>query len=418
MDHFRTREGSLFVEDFPISKLASLYGSPCYVYSKAILTQNFLNFHNALGSHPHRICYAVKANGALALLQTLNQLGAGFDIVSEGELARVQKATFKTNHIIFSGVGKTKTELQAALLAKIFCFNIESEDELMCLQKLAQDKNQKAPISFRINPNVDAKSHPFLSTGNLESKFGIPIDTAPSLYLKAKSLSHIEIKGIACHIGSQITTLLPFLDALDKLLALKNTLAQHNIHITHLNLGGGLGVPYTKESPPTILDYAQSIFEKVKTYKDLEIIIEPGRAIVANAGILITQVIRTKTHGSKHFCIVDAGMNDLIRPMLYGAQHKIEPVISSNQPQLLYDVVGPVCETSDIFAKNCALRISTGDFLAIHTTGAYGFCMSSNYNSRVRAPEVMVDGNKHFCIRQREAIPDLFASERLLPEEA
>src|SRR3990172_1853447 len=202
MDHFRTREGSLFVEDFPISKLASLYGSPCYVYSKAILTQNFLNFHNALGSHPHRICYAVKANGALALLQTLNQLGAGFDIVSEGELARVQKATFKTNHIIFSGVGKTKTELQAALLAKIFCFNIESEDELMCLQKLAQDKNQKAPISFRINPNVDAKSHPFLSTGNLESKFGIPIDTAPSLYLKAKSLSHIEIKGIACHIGS------------------------------------------------------------------------------------------------------------------------------------------------------------------------------------------------------------------------
>ncbi|HKY70089.1 MAG TPA: diaminopimelate decarboxylase, partial [Gammaproteobacteria bacterium] len=296
MDHFRTREGSLFVEDFPISQLASLYGSPCYVYSKAILTQNFLNFHNALGSHPHRICYAVKANGALALLQTLNQLGAGFDIVSEGELARVQKATFKTNHIIFSGVGKTKTELQAALLAKIFCFNIESEDELMCLQKLAQDKNQKAPISFRINPNVDAKSHPFLSTGNLESKFGIPIDTAPSLYLKAKSLSHIEIKGIACHIGSQITTLLPFLDALDKLLALKNTLAQHNIHITHLNLGGGLGVPYTKESPPTILDYTQSIFEKVKTYKDLEIIIEPGRAIVANAGILITQVIRTKTH--------------------------------------------------------------------------------------------------------------------------
>ena len=415
MDYFNYKNTLLFAEDCSVQALAKQYGTPCYIYSRATLERHWCAFNDAFGKHPHKVCYAVKANSNIAVLNVLSKLGSGFDIVSVGELERVLAAGGDPSSVVFSGLGKQAHEIKRALEVGIYCFNVESLPELERINKVAQALQVKAPISLRVNPDVDPETHPYISTGLKENKFGIAFDQAVSAYQLAASLSHLEVVGIDCHIGSQLTSLQPFLDALDLVLGLIQTLDKEGIHIKHLDIGGGLGVRYQDEQPPLPADYASAILKKVAPYK-LTLIMEPGRAIAANAGIMVTAVEFTKSAEAKNFAVVDAAMNDLLRPALYGAWQEIIPVDQKQTATSdVYDVVGPVCETGDFLGKERELSIQAGDLLAVRSAGAYGFAMSSNYNSRNRPAEIMVDKEKSYLIRKRETISEQFASESLLP---
>ncbi|QDF68360.1 diaminopimelate decarboxylase [Shewanella sp. SNU WT4] len=415
MDHFGYRDGALFAEDVAVKDIAAEFGTPVYVYSRATLERHWHAFDSAVSSHPHLICYAVKANANLAVLNVLARLGSGFDIVSGGELARVIEAGGCPSKVVFSGVGKTVSEMREALSVGIHCFNVESAAELEVLNEVAAEMGVKAPISLRVNPDVDAGTHPYISTGLKENKFGIAMEQAEAIFARAEQLSHLEIKGVDCHIGSQLTELKPFLDAIDKMLALIDRLALQGISIQHLDVGGGLGVTYDNETPPHPNDYAKALLAKVADRK-LSLVLEPGRAIVANAGIFVTQVLYLKNNADKHFAIVDGAMNDLLRPSLYSAWQKIIEVNQNvERHQQVYDVVGPVCETGDFLGKSRPLSIASGDLLAVRSAGAYGFSMSSNYNSRPRVAEVMVDGARSHLVRQREKREQLWQGEQLLP---
>ncbi|MBA2779762.1 diaminopimelate decarboxylase [Billgrantia kenyensis] len=420
MDHFEYRDGVLYGEEVPLSQVAEEIGTPCYVYSRATLARHFRAYTEALGSHPHLICYAVKANSNLAVLNLLARMGAGFDIVSLGELERVLAAGGDPAKVVFSGVAKQASEMARALEVGIKCFNVESRPELERLSAVAERLGKIAPVSLRVNPDVDAGTHPYISTGLKDNKFGIPVEEALSVYELAAGLPGIEIVGIDCHIGSQLTELAPFLDALDRLLVLLERLRERGITVEHLDLGGGLGVPYRGERPPQPFDYAASLLERLAQWKhgeSLTLLFEPGRSIAANAGVLLTRVEFLKPGETKNFAIVDAGMNDLIRPSLYQAWQAIIPV-DTRRPResATYDVVGPVCETGDFLGKERELAIAPGDLLAVRSAGAYGFVMASNYNSRPRPAEVMVDGDTYHVVRQRETLESLWAGEALLPE--
>jgi diaminopimelate decarboxylase len=415
MDYFNYRENELFAEDIAVQDIVKKYGSPCYIYSRATLERHWHAFDKAFQDHSHLICYAVKANSNIGLLNLLARLGSGFDIVSIGELERVIAAGGDPKKVVFSGIGKREDEILTALKIGIRCFNIEVRDELDRINHLAKLLGVIAPVSFRVNPNVDAKTHPYISTGLKENKFGIDIDQALTEYRRAATMANINIIGIDCHIGSQLTETEPFLDALDKLLELVSALKADNINLHHLDLGGGLGIRYNTETPPKPADYIELILERLGA-NDFEILLEPGRAIVGNAGILVTQIEYLKPTPHKNFAIVDAAMNDLMRPSLYSAWQEIIPIVkNSNVPEKLWDIVGPVCETGDFLGKERMLKLAQGDLLAIRSSGAYGFSMSSNYNSRPRAPELMVDGNQVHLIRDRESLVDLWSSEHLLP---
>jgi diaminopimelate decarboxylase len=415
MDHFNYKNGVLYAENVSLKSIASAYGTPCYVYSRATLERHWHAFNDAFPDHPHLVCYAVKANSNLAVLNVLAQLGSGFDIVSVGELERVIKAGGNPNKIVFSGVGKGSDEIKRALERGIRCFNIESEHELERLSQIATGMGVEAPIALRVNPDVDARTHPYISTGLKENKFGIPIDEAARLYLKATQLPGLKVSGIDCHIGSQLTELAPFLDALDRLLALVDELASMGIEIDHLDMGGGLGVPYQEENPPSPAEYAQALSTRLRG-KPFEIFMEPGRAIAANAGILLTRVEYLKPTETRDFAIVDAAMNDLIRPALYQSWQEIVPVDNNRQGRDgQYDIVGPVCETGDFLGKERQLDLTPGDLLAVRSAGAYGFVMASNYNSRPRPAEVMVDGSDMYLVRERETLAELYRGEHLVP---
>ena len=416
MDYFNYREnGQLFAEECNLSELAAQHGTPLYVYSRATLERHWHAFDQAAGEVPHLICYAVKANGNLAILNLLARLGSGFDIVSGGELARVVAAGGDPAKVVFSGVGKTEAEMRYALEQQILCFNLESEAELERLNTVAGDMGKVARISVRVNPDIDAGTHPYISTGLKQNKFGVPIERAVALYHRAATLPNIDIVGIDCHIGSQLTELEPFLEAMDRLLALIDRLAAEGIHIHHLDVGGGLGVNYSDENPPHPEQYAAALKAKL-VGRDLQLIFEPGRAIIANAGVLLTRVEYLKEGEERHFALVDAAMNDLIRPSLYGAWMNIIPADKSLQrPARRYDVVGPVCETGDFLGKDRELSLAQGDLLVVRSAGAYGFSMSSNYNARPRAAEVLVDGDAAHLVRQREPLADLWRLEQTLP---
>lgn len=415
MDFFNQKNGSLFAEDCAVTKIAKKHGTPLYIYSRATIERHWHAFNDAAAQQDHLICYAVKANSNLAVLNVMARLGSGFDIVSQGELSRVLAAGGDASKVVFSGVGKKSSEIAFALEQGIYCFNVESLPELDRINDVAKAMNQIAPISLRVNPDVDAGTHPYISTGLKENKFGIAIDDALSAYQYASSLSNLNVKGVDCHIGSQLTELTPFLDALDRVLLLINNLAEHGINLSHLDVGGGLGVCYQDETPPHPEEYAKALAEKLSGY-DLKLIYEPGRAIMANAGILVTEVEYLKENEERNFAIVDAAMNDLIRPALYQAWQAIIPVEHRDDIEAKnYDVVGPVCETGDFLGKDRSLAINAGDLLAVRSAGAYGFTMSSNYNSRPRAEEVMVDGNEIHRVRQRESIEQLWLGESLLP---
>ncbi|WNC71957.1 diaminopimelate decarboxylase [Thalassotalea psychrophila] len=415
MDFFNRQNNSLYAEDCSVTELASTYGTPLYVYSRATIERHWHAFDQAAKDMKHLICYAVKASSNIAILNVLARLGSGFDIVSKGELARVLKAGGDPAKVVFSGVGKKAEEIAYALEKGIHCFNVESEAELSRINEVAASMNMPASISMRVNPDVDAGTHPYISTGLKDNKFGIPIDHAVEIYQKAAAMSHLVVKGVDCHIGSQLTEVQPFLDALDRVLVLVDKLATVGIKLSHIDVGGGLGVPYQGETPPHPSEYAKAIADKMQGY-DLELIYEPGRAIMANAGILVTEVEFLKTNQDKHFAIVDAAMNDLIRPALYQAWQEIVPVeLNHSATTQNYDVVGPVCETGDFLGKNRDLAITAGDLLAVRSAGAYGFTMSSNYNSRPRVAEIMVDGEQSHLIRQRESIESLWQGEAVLP---
>ena len=415
MDYFNYRNNELYAEDVAVQDICAQYGSPCYIYSRATLERHWLAFDRAFAGRPHLICYAVKANSNIALLNVLARLGSGFDIVSLGELQRVLAAGGDAKKIVFSGVGKREDEILAALKIGIRCFNVEVIDELDRINKLAAELGVIAPVSFRVNPDVDANTHPYISTGLKENKFGIDINLALDEYKRAAQMSNIEVVGIDCHIGSQLTETRPFLDALDKVLNLVSALKAEGIDLKHLDLGGGLGIRYNEEQPPEPADYIAALLERLGE-TDFEILLEPGRAIVGNAGILVTQVEYLKPTEHKNFAIVDAAMNDLVRPSLYSAWQAIIPVkLESDAAELQWDIVGPVCETGDFLGKNRALKLAVGDLLAIRSSGAYGFSMSSNYNSRPRVPELMVDGDQTYLIRERESIAQLWSGEHLLP---
>lgn len=417
LDYFNYQDdGQLWAEQVPLADLANQYGTPLYVYSRATLERHWHAFDKSVGDYPHLICYAVKANSNLGVLNTLARLGSGFDIVSVGELERVLAAGGDPSKVVFSGVGKTEAEMKRALQLKIKCFNVESERELHRLNKVAAELGVKAPISLRINPDVDAKTHPYISTGLRDNKFGITFDRAAEVYRLAHSLPHLDVHGIDCHIGSQLTALAPFIDATDRLLALIDSLKAEGIHIRHLDVGGGLGVVYRDELPPQPSEYAKALLDRLERHRDLELIFEPGRAIAANAGVLVTKVEFLKHTEHKNFAIIDAAMNDLIRPALYQAWQDIIPLRPRQGEAQNYDLVGPVCETSDFLGKDRDLVLEEGDLLAVRSSGAYGFTMSSNYNSRPRVAEVMVDGNKAHLVRQRETLSSLWALESVLPE--
>ncbi|WP_444678986.1 diaminopimelate decarboxylase [Halomonas sp. E19] len=422
MDHFEYRDGVLYGEEVPLAQVADAVGTPCYVYSRATLTRHFRAYTEALGGHPHLICYAVKANSNLAVLNLLARLGAGFDIVSLGELERVLAAGGDPAKVVFSGVAKQESEMARALEVGIKCFNVESRPELQRLSAVAERLGRVAPVSLRVNPDVDAGTHPYISTGLKDNKFGIPVDEAVDVYELAATLPGIEIVGLDCHIGSQLTEIAPFLDALDRLLVLLERLRERGITVKHLDLGGGLGVPYRGERPPQPFDYAASLLERLAQWKHgegLTLLFEPGRSIAANAGLLLTRVEFLKPGETKNFAIVDAGMNDLIRPALYQAWQAIIPVDTRlERERATYDVVGPVCETGDFLGKERELAIAPGDLLAVRSAGAYGFVMASNYNSRPRPAEVMVDGDAFHVVRQRESMASLWAGESLLPTAA
>lgn len=415
MDYFNYRNNELFAEDIAVQDIVYKYGSPCYIYSRATLERHWKAFDQAFGGQAHLICYAVKANSNIAILNLLARLGSGFDIVSLGELERVITAGGDPKKIVFSGVGKREDEILAALKIGIRCFNIEVSGELDRIDQLAGQVGVTASVSFRVNPDVDAKTHPYISTGLKENKFGIDIQQALTEYRRAAAMPNIKVTGIDCHIGSQLTETRPFLDALDKILDLVATLEAEGIKLHHLDLGGGLGICYKDEQPPEPAEYIQAVLARLgKT--DFEILMEPGRAIVGNAGILVTQVEYLKPTANKNFAIVDAAMNDLVRPSLYSAWQNIIPVnLQSSAEETIWDIVGPVCETGDFLGKGRPLKIAQGDLLAIRSSGAYGFTMSSNYNSRPRLAELIVDGDNLHLIRERETIAQLWAGEHLLP---
>lgn len=414
MSAFTYQANQLYAENLPVTAIADQFGTPTYIYSKKHIVEQFKSYQDSLQGTTNLICYAVKANSNIAILNILAELGAGFDIVSRGELERVLAAGGKANKVVFSGVGKSFDDITRALEVGVYCFNVESVNELDRIQSIAEKMGKKAPISLRINPDVDAKTHPYISTGLKENKFGIDIAEAERIYEYAATLKNLDIKGIDCHIGSQLTTLDPFLDALDRLLVLTDKLTQKGITIEHLDLGGGLGVCYNDEKPPVAQEYIQAVRERL-VGRDLSLLFEPGRYIVANAGILVTRVEYLKDTVHKNFAIVDAAMNDLIRPALYEAWMNIQPVIQKQEQPKQYDIVGPICETGDFLGKDRSLIMNEGDLLAIFSAGAYGFAMSSNYNSRARAAEVVVDGNKVYLIRDRETLASLYANEHLLP---
>ncbi|MCF5685535.1 diaminopimelate decarboxylase [Pseudomonas sp. PA-1-3F] len=415
MDAFNYRDGELFAEGVALSAIAQRFGTPTYVYSRAHIEAQYRSFTDALDGVPHLVCYAVKANSNLGVLNVLARLGAGFDIVSRGELERVLAAGGQADKIVFSGVGKSREDIRRALEVGVHCFNVESTDELERLQVVAAEMGVRAPISLRVNPDVDAGTHPYISTGLKENKFGIAIADAEDVYIRAAQLPNLEVLGVDCHIGSQLTTLPPFLDALDRLLALIDRLGECGIYLHHIDLGGGVGVRYRDEEPPLIADYIQAVRERIEG-RDLTLMFEPGRYIVANAGVLLTQVEYLKHTEHKDFAIVDAAMNDLIRPALYQAWMDVTAVTPRTSEARAYDIVGPICETGDFLAKDRELALEEGDLLAVHSAGAYGFVMSSNYNTRGRTAEVLVDGDQAFEVRRRETVAELYAGESLLPE--
>lgn len=415
MDNFQYLNGRLCAEEVPVSRIAADYGTPTYIYSRDALERAYLDYAQALEGRDSLVCYAVKANSNIGVLNVLARLGAGFDIVSLGELERVIKAGGDPAKVVFSGVAKREDEMRRALELGIHCFNVESEAELDRLNKVASELDKVAAISLRVNPDVDAGTHPYISTGLKDNKFGVAIDDAVRIYTYAHSLSHLDVQGVDCHIGSQLTEIAPFLDALDRLLLLIDTLAEQGITIKHLDLGGGLGVCYTDEVPPTPQEYIGAVIEKLGA-RPLKLIFEPGRSIAANAGILITKVEFLKCTEHKNFAIIDAAMNDLIRPALYSAYMEIIPVEMRDEGQTRrFDLVGPVCESGDFLGKDRELNIEAGDLLAVCSAGAYGFGMSSNYNTRNRAAEVMVDDNQVHLIRKRETIVDQLRGETVLP---
>ncbi|WP_421555909.1 diaminopimelate decarboxylase [Pseudomonas kitaguniensis] len=415
MDAFNYRDGELFAEGVALSAIGERFGTPTYVYSRAHIEAQYRSFADALQGTPSLVCYAVKANSNLGVLNVLARLGAGFDIVSRGELERVLAAGGTADKIVFSGVGKSREDMRRALEVGVHCFNVESTDELERLQIVAAEMGVRAPVSLRVNPDVDAGTHPYISTGLKENKFGIAIADAEDVYIRAAQLPNLEVLGVDCHIGSQLTTLPPFIDALDRLLALIDRLGECGIYLHHIDLGGGVGVRYRDEEPPLVADYIKAVRKRIEG-RDLTLMFEPGRYIVANAGVLLTQVEYLKHTEHKDFAIVDAAMNDLIRPALYQAWMNVSAVKPRAGETRAYDIVGPICETGDFLAKDRQLALEEGDLLAVHSAGAYGFVMSSNYNTRGRTAEVLVDGDQAFEVRRRETVAELYAGESLLPE--
>ena len=412
-----TNGNQQYMEDVPLREIIQQYGSPCYAYSKQAISENFLDYQRALSPRDHLICYAVKSNSNIAVLQTLAKLGAGFDIVSVGELERVLLAGGDPAKVVYSGVAKTADEMRRALEVGIHCFNVESESELKLLNKTAAQTKQLAPVSLRVNPDVDAKTHPYISTGLKENKFGIDINRAYEVYQQAAQMDNISVVGVDCHIGSQLTDIAPFIDAMQHLLILVDRLAEAGITLKHIDIGGGLGVRYQNETVPSLASYMDALAPLLKDRTET-LIMEPGRSITANAGILLTQVQVIKKNSDKNFAIVDAAMNDMLRPALYDAWMDINTIeIISGRTEADYDVVGPVCETGDFLAKDRTLAIEEGDYLYLSSAGAYGFTMSSNYNSRPRVAEVMVDGNQQHLVRARETIEDLVRGEQLIKEQ-
>lgn len=415
MNHFEYKNQQLFAEDVAIADIISEHGTPAYIYSRATLERHWHAFDNAFGSHPHLICFAVKSNSNIALLNVMAKLGSGFDIVSQGELERVLAAGGEASKVVFSGVAKSHSEIERALDVGIRCFNVESIPELHRINEVAGKMGKIAPISLRVNPDVDAKTHPYISTGLKENKFGVSVQQAREVYRLAKTLPNVKITGMDCHIGSQLTELQPFLDATDRLIVLMEQLKEDGIELHHLDLGGGLGVPYNGEEPPHPTEYTEALLAKLKNYPNLEIILEPGRAISANAGILVTKVEYLKSNEDRNFAIVDTGMNDMIRPALYEAYMQITEVNQSlDREKAVYDVVGPICETSDFLGKGRELAIAEGDLIAMRSAGAYGATMSSTYNSRPQAVEILVDGTKAHLIKARADFADLWRLEKLI----
>ena len=418
MNHFEYKNQQLFAEEVAIADIIKAHGTPAYIYSRATLERHWHAFDNAFGEHPHLICFAVNSNSNIALLNVMAKLGSGFDIVSQGELERVLAAGGDASKVVFSGVAKSHGEIARALEVGVRCFNVESIPELHRINEVAGKMGKVAPISLRVNPDADAKTHPYISTGLKENKFGVSVQQAREVYRLAKSLPNVKITGMDCHIGSQLTELQPFLDATDRLIVLMEQLKEDGIELHHLDLGGGLGVPYHGEQPPHPTEYAKALLEKLRAYPNLEIILEPGRAISANAGILVTKVEYLKSNEDRNFAIVDTGMNDMIRPALYEAYMEITEVDQSlNREASVYDVVGPICETSDFLGKARTLSVAEGDYIAMRSAGAYGAAMSSTYNSRPQAVEILVDGAKAHLIKARADFADLWRLERLLPQD-
>ena len=416
MDHFLYRNDILYAENIAVPTLVEQYGTPLYIYSRATLERHWHAFNDDFDNYPHLICYAVKANPNLAVLDVVARLGSGFDIVSLGELERVLAVGVDAKKIVFAGVGKRRDEIERALDVGILSFNVESIAELKKIETISKEQRKRAPISIRVNPDIDAKTHPYISTGLKENKFGVNIEEAIDLFQYAAAAEHLTVQGIDCHIGSQLTSIEPFLAALDRILIIVDQLLQQNIHVHHLNLGGGIGVHYHDENPPHPKEYSKAIQQRLQNYQ-LKVILEPGRAIAANAGILVTKVEYLKKNHHKHFAIVDAAMNDILRPAIYSAYHDIIPVIPNKIAKThSYDIVGPICETGDFLGKDRPLALQTDDLLAIRTAGAYCFTMSSNYNSRARAAEIMVDENQAFLVKPRENLIDLFKNEQCLPK--
>lgn len=411
MHHFEFKDSVLHAENISIPELANEYGTPLYVYSAATLRRHFEAFDSAFTGLEHMTCYSVKANSNLSVLRLLAEMGAGMDIVSGGELFRALKAGVPAGRIVYSGVGKKAYEIAEALKADILMFNVESVAELHRINEVAESMNKTARISFRINPNVDPKTHPYISTGMKKNKFGLDMETAKEAYKTAKELSNVNPIGMDCHIGSQLTTIEPFLEALDKLLAFRDELSAMGVEIEHLDLGGGLGITYDEETPPHPKEFGDAL-SKALVGKNIKVILEPGRVIAGNAGILVTEVIYTKKTPTKDFLIVDGAMNDLVRPSLYQSHHSIDEVVKNNRPAVNYDVVGPICESGDFLAKDRDLpQIQQGELLVVYSAGAYGFTMSSNYNSRPRAAEIIVDGDDVIVARRRETYEDLVKLE-------
>lgn len=416
MSEFSYREGSLWAEEVSLEQIAERFGTPTYVYSRSHFERQYQAYADALGNHPGLICYAVKANSNLGILSLLAQLGAGFDIVSGGELERVLLAGGDPSRVVFSGVGKTANEMRRALEVGVHCFNVESEAEMQRLERVAAECETIAPVSLRVNPDVDAQTHPYISTGLKENKFGVAIDRALDVYMHAANSPHLKVIGVDCHIGSQLTEVAPFLDALERLLMLVDDLSSKGIQLEHLDLGGGLGVRYRGEEPPPVADYLQAVIGSIGE-RNLGLILEPGRSIAANGGLLLTRIDYLKRTEEHNFAIVDAAMNDNLRPALYQAWQDIVPVTPDHGEDAMWDIVGPVCETGDFLGKNRALALRQGQLLAMLSAGAYGFTMSSNYNSRTRAAEVLVDGDNTYLVRTRETFSDLVKGETPVPEK-